>query len=210
MVSAVIFDCDGTLIDSLDVHIRTWKKAFEDLGIPFREEEIVKRFGKPLKAILSEVLTPGDHGKIAELAKSKRHHFMEQLASLKLYPGVEKVLKALKERSIPMAVATSMGMKSLRSSLQATGIEGYFDAVVTAEDVNRGKPEPEMLLKAAEKLGEKPQNCLVVGDSIFDVLAAERAGMPVVVVGNNLYQIAQIREKGVKIVKNITEILNLL
>lgn len=103
-----------------------------------------------------------------------------------------------------------MSKKSLHSSLQVLGIEKHFDAVITAEDVNRGKPNPEMLLKAAEKLGEKPQNCLVVGDSVFDVLAAERAGMPIVVVGNNPYQIAQIREKGVKIVKNITEILDLL
>jgi len=146
MVSAVIFDCDGTLIDSLDVHLKTWKRAFEELGIPIplSEEEIGKQFGKPLRAILSEVLPPRHHGKIAELAKIKRRYFMEQL------------------------------------------------------------------VRAAEKLGEKPQNYLVVGDSIFDVLAAERACMLIVVVGNNPYQIAQIREKGVKIVKNITEILDLL
>lgn len=210
MVSAVIFDCDGTLVDSLDVHLRTWRKAFEDLGIPFREEEIGKQFGKPGTAILSRVLPPGFHGKIAELTKSKRQHFAEQLTSLKLCPGVEMVLKELRKRSIPMAVATSMSRESLHSSLRALEIEKYFDVVITAEDVNRGKPDPEMLLNAAEKLGEKPQNCLVVGDSVFDVLAAERAGMLVVVVANNHYQIAQIRGKGVKIVKNMAEILDLL
>ena len=218
MVSAVIFDCDGTLVDSLDVHLRSWKKAFEELGVKLREEESVKlrkeeigkRFGKSVTAILLEVLPPRLHGKMAELTKRKRQHFAGQLTSLKLYPGVEKVLKELRERSIPMAVATSMSRESLHSSLQVLGIEKYFEVVVTAEDVNRGKPDPEMLLRAAEKLGEKPQNCLVVGDSVFDVLAAERAGMPVVVVANNPYQIAQIRGKGVKIVKNITEILYLL
>ncbi len=210
MASAVIFDCDGTLVDSLDVHLRSWMKAFEELGVKLREEEIKKRLGKPVTAILSEVLPPRLRGKMAELTKRKQEYFAEQLTSLKLYPGVEGVLKELRKRSIPVAVATSMSKKSLHSSLQVLGIEKHFDAVITAEDVNRGKPNPEMLLKAAEKLGEKPQNCLVVGDSVFDVLAAERAGMPIVVVGNNPYQIAQIREKGVKIVKNITEILDLL
>lgn len=210
MVSAIVFDFDGTLVDSLEAHIRSWKNAFEDLDVELMEEEIRKRFGKPSATILSEVLPPRLHGKIAELTKRKQLYFTEQPPSLKLYLGVEKVLKKLEERDVPMAVATSMNRKGLRSALQALRIEKYFDVVVTVEDVTRGKPDPEMLLRTAEKLGEKPKSCLMVGDSLFDVLAAERAGMSIVVVANNPYQIEQIREKGVKVVENITEILDLL
>jgi len=210
MVSAVIFDFDGTLVDSLDVHIRSWKKAFEDLGIELMEEEIRKRFGKPSATILSEVLPTRLHGKIAELTKRKQRYFAEQPTSLKLYPGVEKVLKKLKERGMPLAVATSMNRKGLCASLQNLDIEKYFDVAVTVEDVTKGKPDPEMLLRAAEKLGRKPESCLMVGDSLYDVLAAERASMPIVVVANNPYQIEQIREKGVKVLENITELLDFL
>lgn len=210
MFSAVIFDFDGTLVDSLDAHLRSWRKAFEELGVELREEEIRKRFGKPSATILSEVLPPRLHGKIAELTERKQRYFAEQTASLKLYSGVEKVLKKLKEKGTPMAVATSISRKGLHDALQALGIEKYFEVTVTVEDVTNSKPDPEMLLKTAEKLGEYPKNCLMVGDSLYDVFAAERAGMSVVVVANNLYQIEQIREKGVKIVENITEILDLL
>jgi len=210
MVSAVIFDWDGTLVDSLEVHLRSWKKAFTELGIEVKLEEIVARFGKPTEDILSEALPPRLHGKIPELIAMKRKYYLEDLASLKLYPSVENVLKKLKERSVPIALASSMSRKSLYSSLRAMGIEEYFDVIVTVEDVTECKPNPEMLLKAAEKLRVKPENCLMVGDSVFDVLAAERANMPIVVVANNPYQIAQIREMGVKIVEGITEILGLI
>jgi len=210
MASAVIFDWDGTLADSLEVHLRAWNKTFTELGIEVKLEEIGSRFGKPTEAILSEALPPKLHGKIPELIERKRKYFLEDLASLKLYPGVENVLKKLKERAVPMALASSMSRKSLYSSLRAMGIEEYFDVIVTAEDVTEGKPNPEMLLRAAEKLRVKPNNCLVVGDSVFDVLAAERANMPIVIVANNSYQIKQIREMGVTILEDITEILGLI
>lgn len=210
MFSAVIFDSDGTLVDSLDAHIRSWKKAFEELGVELLEEEIRRKFGKPATTILSEVLPLRLHGEIPELTKRMQQYFTGQLISLRLYPGVEKVLKKLEKRGISMAVATSMNRKGLHSTLQALGIEKYFDVVVTVEDVTRGKPDPEMLLRAAEKLGEKPNRCLMVGDSLSDVLAAERAGMYIVVVANNTYQIEQIREKGVRVVEKIAEILHFL
>jgi HAD superfamily hydrolase (TIGR01509 family) len=210
MFSAIIFDFDGTLVNSLDEHIRSWKKAFDELGVELLEKEIRRKFGKPSTTILSEVLPLRLHGKIGELTKRKQQYFMEQSTSLRLYPGVEKVLKKLKERGMPMAVATSMNRKGLHSALQALGIEKYFDVVITVEDVTRGKPAPEMLLRAAEKLGQEIKRCLMVGDSLFDVLAAERAGMSVVVVANNPYQIEQIREKGVRVVEKIAEILHFL
>jgi HAD superfamily hydrolase (TIGR01509 family) len=210
MVSAVIFDWDGTLADSLEVHLKSWKRTFAEFGIEVKLEKIEATFGKPTEDILSEALPPRLHGKIPELIAMKRKYYLEDLASLKLYPGVENVLKKLKERSVPIALASSMSRKILYSSFRAMGIEEYFDVIVTVEDVTEGKPNPEMLLKAAEKLRVKPENCLMVGDSIFDVLAAERANMPIVVVANNLYQIAQIRETGVKIVEDISEILGLI
>jgi HAD superfamily hydrolase (TIGR01509 family) len=204
MFSAIIFDFDGTLVNSLDEHIRSWKKAFDELGVELLEKEIRRKFGKPSTTILSEVLPLRLHGKIGELTKRKQQYFMEQSTSLRLYPGVEKVLEKLKERGMPMAVATSMNRKGLHSALQALGIEKYFDVVITVEDVTRGKPAPEMLL------GQEIKKCLMVGDSLFDVLAAERAGMSVVVVANNPYQIEQIREKGVRVVEKIAEILHFL
>ncbi len=210
MVSAVIFDWDGTLVDSLDAHIKAWKKTFADFGVDVKLDEIGNRFGKPTEVILSEALPPKLHGKIPELIERKRKYFSENLASLKLYRGVKNVLKKLRERSVPIALASSMTRKSLYSSFRAMGIGEYFDVIVTADDVLEGKPNPEMLLRAAEKLRVKPENCLVVGDSLFDVLAAERANMPIVVVANNPYQIRKIREMDVKIVEDITEILGLL
>ncbi|MDI6903627.1 MAG: HAD-IA family hydrolase [Methanocellales archaeon] len=205
----VIFDYDGTLVNSFEAHLRSYRKLFSELGVEIEDEEVTKRFGRSTVAILLEVLPHKFHGNVERLAWRKQQYFNEFLEGLRLYPGVKEVLEALKRRSVPTGLASSMNRLSLHRSLRDLGIERYFDAIVSADDIERGKPDPDILLEMARKLGEKPENCMVVGDSIHDVLAASKANMKIVIVANNPYQLREIEGESVPIVKKMTDILEM-
>jgi HAD superfamily hydrolase (TIGR01509 family) len=185
-----------------------WKKVFAEVGFEMEDKEIVSRFGKSAVKILLEILPFRLHKEIRELTMRKRRCFIENQAKLKLFPGVKKVLEILKEKSIPIGLASSMDIISLGSSLRSLEVEAFFDVILSAENVEKSKPDPEILLKAARKLCEKPENCLMVGDSVYDVLAAQEAGMKIKVVANNSYQLEQIMKMNVEVLENITEVLD--
>jgi HAD superfamily hydrolase (TIGR01509 family) len=209
-MKVIIFDFDGTLLDSYNAHIAAYKEVFTSIGLELKEEELTKRFGKSTKSILSGILPTQFLPEVERLAKKKHELFSKRLHEVKLYPGVKETLKALKKRSISIALASSMNRASLRKILDRFGIKQYFDTVISAKDVKRGKPYPDILLEAAKRLGKKTGECLVIGDSIYDILAARNAGVKVTIVGNNPYQIEEIKKQNVPIVRSIKDILSLL
>ncbi len=184
VISMVIFDYDGTLVDSLQLHVEIWKQVLREVGVKVSEEELRSRFGMTAKDILKEILPKNIHAKIKSISKKEASLFIARLNELKLMPNVREVLNELKSRSIPMAIATSIQKESLEKSLTFLDIRDYFDYIITGEEVSRGKPRPEILLKVARKALIKPESCLVVGDAVYDAEAAIRARMNVIIVGN--------------------------
>jgi len=178
-----LFDCDGTLADTMPLHYRAWRRVLAEHGAPFSEDLFYEMGGKPTRKIL-EVLRD-EHGlKIDDLlqaAARKEHYFLEILAEAR---PIEPVLEiARKWHTIkPLAVASGGSRRIVELTLDALGIRSLFDAVVCVEDYARGKPFPDAFLEAARRLHVAPAECLVFEDSPLGVEAAAAAGMQCVFV----------------------------
>lgn len=180
--SAYIFDMDGTLIDNMGFHIKIWSEFLGSLGAPTDEETFYRRtVGKVNAEILRDLYRPDlAEAEIEALSARKEALYRERFAPLmqqKAIPGLNAFLARAGALGVPMAVATSAGVENTRFVLEGLGIAPFFRAWVTAEEVTRGKPDPQIFLLAAGKLGVEPQTCLVFEDSPSGLEAAQRAGM---------------------------------
>ena len=182
---AFIFDCDGTLADTMPVHQAAWIHALRKHGANFEFgwELFMSRAGKSIELTVSELneqfglaLDP------AQVAADQRAHF-ETLAGGVL--AFEEVVTFARERAakgFPVSVASGGDAPTVHRTLRTIGVSDLFSVVVTVEDVEQGKPAPDMFLLAAQRMGVAPERCLVFEDSLLGITAAERAGMGVVLV----------------------------
>ncbi|MEM2841414.1 MAG: HAD family phosphatase [Candidatus Bathyarchaeia archaeon] len=210
LIKAVIFDFDGTIVDSYEAHLESFRRALRKLSLKVDDEEIYRRFGKPAKVILAEILPDSVHHLIDDIVREKRREFIETSSRIRLFGGVEETLKYLRSKGVGLGLATSADRPSVMRVLERFSLQHYFDTVVSSEDVVEAKPNPKIFILTAERLGVEPDDCLIVGDSIFDVIAALEAGMRIVVVANNPYQVEEVREKGVEVLYSMGELKNII
>ncbi len=185
---AVIFDCDGTLVDSMPAHFEAWCQALamHGAGGVFREDVFFAMGGRPSTDIVEELNSEyGLKLNPDTIAMAKREAFLKRLHSITLIDEVATFAESLRGR-VPMAIATGSNRMVVEKTLQAVGINDWFDEVVSSEDVKEGKPAPDVFLRAAELLGVPPEKCLVLEDAPAGILAAQRAGMKVVVIPSPL------------------------
>jgi len=208
-VRAVIFDLDGTLIDSYEAHVESFHRALSRFGLTVKDEEIYRRFGKPAKQIIKEILPENQHRHINEIVRYKRLEFIETSKDMQVFDGVETLLKYLKDKGFSICLATSADSPSVTRVVNKFDLENYFDVIISSNDVKEAKPNPEMFIQASKRLEVEPQNCLVVGDSPFDVIAAKKAGMKIIIVDNNPFQKAEILSYKVPIISNINQLANI-
>jgi len=181
---ALIFDLDGTLVDSMPAHFKSWCKALEVQGHRgvFPEDVFYAMGGRPTRDIV-EVLN-GEQGlnlDPAAVAYSKKKAFLEHLDKVELIPEVADVVRAHRGK-IPMAIASGGSREVVEKTLQQLGISDWFDEVVSCTEVEKGKPAPDVFLEAASRLGVAPGDCVVYEDARPGILAAREAGMEVIVV----------------------------
>ena len=185
-MKAVLWDMDGTLIESSELHFVAWRETLEAEGRAYDRADHDVVFGMRNDAVLRLLLDPaiGD-AEIARIAGAKERRYRERVAAagIEPLPGVRAWLVALREDGWRMAVASSAPLENLDAVLAATALERAFDAVISAEDVARGKPDPDVFLRAAERAGAPPGRCVVVEDAPAGALAGRRAGMRVIGVG---------------------------
>jgi HAD superfamily hydrolase (TIGR01509 family) len=205
-ISMIIFDYDGTLVDSLQIHVNNWRQILHEVGVDVPEAELRKRFGMTAKDILKEILPEHLKSKMVSIAKKESKLFTAKLSELRLMPKAKEVLDEIKSKLVPMAIATSIQKESLDKSLSFLGIKDYFDHVITGEEVSRGKPYPDIFLEVTKKASVRPESCLVVGDTVYDAEAAIRAGMKVIIVGSPAFK-DKLLEMKVPIVENLQKIL---
>jgi len=176
---AVIFDMDGVLIDSYRAHLEAWQRLGEKLGRPITEEVFVPTFGRVNREIFHHLW--GDAFADAEIDRWgdwKERAYREII--LKRFPGTQgaaELLDALKEAGFALAIGSSGPPENVAAALLGLGRATLFDAIVSGREVTRGKPHPEVFLKAAGKLGLEPRACAVVEDSLAGLEAAARAQM---------------------------------
>jgi beta-phosphoglucomutase family hydrolase len=181
---AFIFDMDGTLVDNMSFHERTWLELLAAQGVPVTADEFHRRAsGRTNPDILREFL--GDRlaeHEVEEWTERKEALYREAYRPhLQAIAGLHGFLESARSLGIPLAVATSGTRGNVEFVLDGLRIGPLFATVVTGEEVMRGKPDPEMFLTAAQRLGVEPASCLVFEDSRAGVEAAIRAGMRVVV-----------------------------
>jgi HAD superfamily hydrolase (TIGR01509 family) len=181
---AVIFDCDGTLVDSMPAHFEAWCEALTLFGAGgvFKEDVFFAMGGRPTRDIVVELNDEYDlHLDPEAVALAKREAFLKRLSTLTLIDEIADFAEALRGK-LPMAVASGGTRMVVEKTLRVVGISDWFDEVVTAEDVADGKPSPDVFLHAAKLLGVDPSRCLALDDAPAGILAAQRAGMQVIAV----------------------------
>jgi HAD superfamily hydrolase (TIGR01509 family) len=175
--SAYLFDCDGTIADSMPLHLIAWQQALGEWNCPFDEVLFYAWGGKPIAEIISTLNI--DHGlcmPVETVALRKEALYFELLPQL---TPVAEVLEHIESAhgQIPFAVVSGSTRESVDASLRALGLHNRFDAYVCAGDYTRSKPHPEPFLLAAARLGVPPETCLVFEDTEMGIQAATAAGM---------------------------------
>jgi len=177
---ALIFDCDGTLADSMPLHWRAWDAVCKRNGIELPEERFYKLGGVPSQKILA--MLKQEQGLAfdpAEISRQKEEAYLPLMAEVKL---IEPVAAIAREHvgKLPMAVATGGRMKYIRPLLEGLGISDWFQAIVTSDDVKNHKPAPDTFLKAAALLGVPPEDCRAFEDTDLGMEAIRAAHMDAV------------------------------
>jgi len=177
-ISAIVFDCDGVLVDSEETSCGATADLLASLGFPMRHDEVKARFlGKPIDAVYAHYLEATGRPLPKTFADEKESLYIERARrTLRPMPGALEVVRALHGR-VPIAVATSGGKRKVEFSLHETGLAKYFEVVVATVDVARGKPFPDLFLATAKRLDVPPAACAVIEDSRPGIEAALAAGM---------------------------------
>lgn len=189
MIRGVIFDLDGVLVSTDELHYEAWKRLAEEIGIAaFSKADNEKQRGVSRMESLQIVLNKGNKSYTEEekqgMAERKNNYYKEMLETLDdkaVLPGVLTTLRGLQDKKILMAVGSAS--KNAPVILERIGLLSYLDGVSSGLDTTRSKPDPEVFLVAADKLGLSPDKCLVVEDSFAGVQAAKAAGMKSLGVG---------------------------
>jgi HAD superfamily hydrolase (TIGR01509 family) len=178
--SALIFDLDGTLVDTVYAHVFAWQRAFAEQGLPIDGWRIHRRVGMSgglfARAAAREVGREFTADEVEALQHRHGQLFRELLPERRPLPGAIELLADLRRHGVAHGIATSGRRPEIDKSLEALGVADDL-VVVERGDVERAKPEPDLFLACAERLGLEPAQCYVVGDAVWDLLAARRAGM---------------------------------
>ena len=171
-----IIDLDGTILDSFDAHVMAWERVLEEQGVSRTREEIIAPFGKPTPVIASILLGTDDQELISDITKLKAQHFIKEIASIQLFPGARLVLDALRAHVKKVCIASASPNIVIEAVIASSELGSCIDAYVGLDDVVYSKPDPEMIIKSAAMLGIDPADCIVIGDTIYDIQAGNAAG----------------------------------
>jgi HAD superfamily hydrolase (TIGR01509 family) len=177
---SLVFDLDGTLVDTVYAHVLAWQRALAEAGLPVDGWRIHRRVGMSgglfARAVAREVGRPLSDSETEALQRRHGELYRELLPERRPLPGAVELLRELREAGVVHGIATSGRRPEIDASLAALGV-GAETVVVERGDVLRAKPEPDLFLEAARRLEVAPADCYVVGDAVWDLLAARRAGM---------------------------------
>ncbi|MFA0752862.1 MAG: hypothetical protein IMHGJWDQ_000626 [Candidatus Fervidibacter sp.] len=183
MDKAALFDLDGVLVDSSLFHYESWVRLGEEVGFTMTPEFFRQTFGQRNDAIIKQLMPNATDEQIAQWGERKEALYREVAQGrLKPLPGAMELLHGLKKLGFKLALASSTPRVNIAFAMEQLSVGELFDTFVGAEDVARGKPDPEVFLTAARRLDVPPERCVVFEDAIAGVIAAKRGGMKCVAV----------------------------
>ncbi len=175
---AFVFDLDGTLVDSVYQHVLAWREAFQAVGIELAVWRIHRQIGMSggllLNALLREIGRSVTRDEVERIQRRHGEAYARQVGSIRPLPGARELLEILSQHDVPFAIATSGRMESAGKALTLLNLDARVP-VVTRDQVLHAKPDPDVFIVAAQRLGVPVNHCVVVGDSVWDMLAARRA-----------------------------------
>jgi beta-phosphoglucomutase len=203
---AVIFDMDGVIVDNMEYHKRAWGVFLKKYAPDVELEEFSRHFGKVnkdlLKIVFKKEVSAGEEALFGE----EKEAIYREIYADHIVPtaGLVDFLSTLKKNEVKTAVATAAPRINMDFVFEKTGLRHYFDILIDASEVMKGKPDPEIYLKAAENLDCPPKRCLVFEDSMPGIQAAQKAGMKVIALATS--HPAERLRSAERVVKNFTEI----
>ena len=180
VVKAVIFDVDGTLLDSVDLHAKAWEEAFAEFGHQFSFEKIRSQIGKGGDQLLPEFLSDEDVEQIGKKIEKRRGEIFKEkfLAEVRPFPEVRRLFQRLQADGWKIALASSAKEEELKIYEKIARIDDLLASEVSSDDAKASKPQPDIFHAAIKRVGHvKPGDCVVVGDSPYDAEAATKAGI---------------------------------
>ncbi len=204
---AVIFDLDGTLIDNNAYHIEAWKVFYDKIGKPFTKEEYTKNInGRINRDIFNYVFNTTLTPELIEEYSHEKEAMYRDLYKPHIQPikGLINFLEELEKAKIPKAIATSGLIPNINFMFENVPIKNYFFSVIDASQITKGKPHPEIFLKAALSVNAIPSNCVAFEDSVAGIHSAKAAGMKVI--GLTTTHTAEEVKEADLIIKDYTEI----
>jgi beta-phosphoglucomutase len=185
---AVLWDMDGTLVDSEELHWISWRNTMANEGIAITHDQFLTSFGQRNDSIIPRWLgrasTPERIERVGN-AKEELYHYLVRRDGVSPLPGVTSWLRRLHSQGWHQAIASSAPRANVEAVLEALAAANFFQSTVSAEDVHRGKPDPEVYLTAAARIGASPDRCIVVEDAVAGIEGARNAGMRSIGVGHN-------------------------
>lgn len=177
-MKALIFDCDGTLVDTLPLYLRAWLATLEEVTQQPVSREWFRGHGGMSEHMVLDIVEdrlgrPVDRERIITTARARLHDLLDELEEISVVAAIARQY----HRRLPMAVASNGSRQIVQASLSRVGLDHLFDAMLTIDDVQHGKPAPDLFLAAAKRLGVAPEHCFVFEDSREGMAAARNAGM---------------------------------
>ena len=177
---AVMFDIDGSLVDSNYLHVHAWAASFADAGHPVDAWRIHRAIGMGSPQLLGELLGDDAERLEDEVKQGHSERYAAMASLLRPFDGARELVQAVSDRGAVVVLATSAPPDELEKLRAVLDLDDVLDAITAAEDVEEAKPEPELVRTALDKAGCPPASSVFVGDSVWDVVAARRAGVPCV------------------------------
>jgi HAD superfamily hydrolase (TIGR01509 family) len=212
-IKGVLFDMDGVILDTEKLYTRFWKEAAQSLGFPMTHEmalgmrSLSRELGeRQLKEYLGEEV---DYQKVRDTRIKMMTAFIQE-NGVELKPGIQELLDFLKEKGIKTSIATSSPLDRTKEYLSKVGLVDAFDELVSGHMVPHGKPAPDIYLYAAEKLGLKPEECLVIEDSPTGLLAGMRAGAVPIMIPDQDQPTDETKARIYAVADSLKEIISLI
>ncbi|MDO4813800.1 MAG: HAD family phosphatase [Gemella sp.] len=214
MIKAVLFDMDGLMFDTESLATKAFIEAAkkQNYNMTVAETHLVLGYKKEAIYEFYEAYF-ADKGVDGRLLVEEHYEYLENVlftTGPDKMPYLENLLIYLKDNSYKVAVASSSSLHHIKNNLEKTDVEKYIDVLTSGQEVKHGKPAPDVFLLAAERLGVKPEECLVLEDSIFGVEAGYRAGAKVIMVPDSVQPTEEAKKQVYKIVNNLADVIGVL
>lgn len=174
-IDGIIFDFDGTLVDTFDTHLQSWREAFESVGSKMDNKKFINNFGKSYKDFTFSINPNLSNFDIDKVIQTEKKLMKTRSSQYNLFPECREVLEILNEKNIKCMIASSNPHQVTEDLLTQFKISHLISKVVGPDDVKNGKPAPDMLLLALKHYNMSPQNSIMVGDTSHDILAGKNA-----------------------------------